>query len=123
MDTTTRASFTIRRYVFRAGAQNARLHETAALTPQEACALATIAAKHEGYEVLSATYIRPPANAVFDKWSWDIELEVRPAYGWNDRVPGCDSCLNQGSFGPSHYPSPRCQSGKYPHCTCGACFD
>jgi hypothetical protein len=25
-------------------------------------------------------------------------------------------------FAPSHKPSPRCESGKRPHCTCDACF-
>ena len=25
-------------------------------------------------------------------------------------------------FAPPHKASPRCQSGKYPHCTCDTCF-
>jgi hypothetical protein len=25
-------------------------------------------------------------------------------------------------FAPRHKASPRCQSGKYPHCTCDTCF-
>ena len=25
-------------------------------------------------------------------------------------------------FAPSHKPSPRCRSGKHPHCTCDTCF-
>jgi hypothetical protein len=37
---------------------------------------------------------------------------------------GCITCaeLAAGSFGPSHDPSPRCESGKRPHCTCDICF-
>jgi hypothetical protein len=37
---------------------------------------------------------------------------------------GCPTCaeLARGSFGPSHEPSPRCESGKRPHCTCDICF-
>lgn len=37
---------------------------------------------------------------------------------------GCATCaeLARGSFGPSHDPSPRCESGKRPHCTCDICF-
>jgi hypothetical protein len=37
---------------------------------------------------------------------------------------GCPTCaeLAGGSFGPYHDPSPRCESGKRPHCTCDICF-
>jgi hypothetical protein len=37
---------------------------------------------------------------------------------------GCATCaeLARGSFGPSHDPSPRCERGKRPHCTCDICF-
>jgi hypothetical protein len=37
---------------------------------------------------------------------------------------GCPTCaeLARGSFGPFHDPSPRCESGKRPHCTCDICF-
>jgi len=37
---------------------------------------------------------------------------------------GCATCaeLARGSFGPRHDPSPRCESGKRPHCTCDICF-
>ena len=37
---------------------------------------------------------------------------------------GCATCaeLAQGSLGPPHDPSPRCESGKRPHCTCDICF-
>lgn len=36
----------------------------------------------------------------------------------------CRTCaeLAQGGFGPSHDASPRCESGKRPHCTCDICF-
>lgn len=37
---------------------------------------------------------------------------------------GCETCaeLARGSFGPYHDASPRCESGKRPHCTCDICF-
>lgn len=39
---------------------------------------------------------------------------------------GCATCANNqergSSFFPPHQPSPRCQSGGRPHCTCDACF-
>lgn len=45
--------------------------------------------------------------------------------------PKCPQCaeaisaLEAGQpwpHGPRHKPSPRCQSGKHPHCTCDTCF-
>jgi len=43
---------------------------------------------------------------------------------WIVMEEGCPTCaeLARGSFGPSHDPSPRCESGKRPHCTCDVCF-
>jgi hypothetical protein len=40
-----------------------------------------------------------------------------------DRVdcPGC-AAIERGEMGPRHQPSPRCESGKHPHCTCDTCF-
>jgi hypothetical protein len=38
-------------------------------------------------------------------------------------VEGCPMCEQIGTgFGPSHDASPRCESGKRPHCTCSTCF-
>jgi len=37
-------------------------------------------------------------------------------------VVGCKGCESYGEYGPSHWASPRCQSGGRPHCTCDACF-
>jgi hypothetical protein len=34
----------------------------------------------------------------------------------------CPSCDRDGQQGPSHDPSPHCESGKHPHCTCDTCF-
>jgi hypothetical protein len=40
--------------------------------------------------------------------------------------PACTFCDTEkaagNSFFPSHYPSSRCQSGSYNHCTCDTCF-
>lgn len=38
------------------------------------------------------------------------------------RVEGCPSCAADGTEGPSHDASERCESGKYPHCSCDLCF-
>lgn len=40
-------------------------------------------------------------------------------------VEGCEMCAlikATPGFGPRHDPSPRCESGKHPHCTCDTCF-
>lgn len=40
-------------------------------------------------------------------------------YGWT----WCEKCGRwMARGGPDHDPSPRCQSGKRPHCTCDTCF-
>ena len=37
-------------------------------------------------------------------------------YRATDRMPA------DVQAGPSHYVSPGCRSGRYPHCTCDTCF-
>jgi hypothetical protein len=34
----------------------------------------------------------------------------------------CPSCDRDRAEGPSHDPSPHCESGSHPHCTCDTCF-
>lgn len=34
----------------------------------------------------------------------------------------CERVKANGGFGPSHDASPKCESGKRPHCTCSICF-
>ena len=35
----------------------------------------------------------------------------------------CDTCKDPAQkHGPSHFPSPNCESGKRPHCSCDTCF-
>lgn len=42
--------------------------------------------------------------------------------------PSCTGCREfydhptVNPFAPAHKPSPRCESGKHPHCTCDTCF-
>lgn len=46
--------------------------------------------------------------------------------------PACKGCAyiyrakdllpTEVAMGPSHYASPGCRSGRYPHCTCDSCF-
>lgn len=31
--------------------------------------------------------------------------------------------VRDSAFAPHHVPSPYCQSGRRPHCTCGSCWD
>ena len=40
------------------------------------------------------------------------------------RDPGCAICagLAPGALAPPHDASPRCESGKHPHCSCDICF-
>jgi hypothetical protein len=42
-----------------------------------------------------------------------------------DEIANCKYCQEikaSGGFGPSHFASPNCQSGRRPHCTCDLCF-
>jgi len=52
--------------------------------------------------------------------------ELRPDFrDATFRVVECPTCVEikaSGGFGPRHDASPRCESGKYPHCTCDTCF-
>lgn len=41
------------------------------------------------------------------------------------RVPGCPTCdtdPENKKMMPPHDASERCESGKYPHCSCDTCF-
>lgn len=38
-----------------------------------------------------------------------------------DRVQ-CLTCVTAGPMTPPHTPSPWCESGKHPHCTCSFCY-
>lgn len=50
-----------------------------------------------------------------------VVMKVTPAYR-DGEVPGCPTCALPEQLKPNHYPSPYCQSGKRPHCSCGDCF-
>lgn len=62
------------------------------------------------------------ANPETFEWRDVPQAEVKRR--WIVMDEGCPTCaeLAAGSFGPSHDPSPRCESGKRPHCTCDVCF-
>lgn len=56
---------------------------------------------------------------------WDKEHGLRPVEIRRSEMPAgeCRYCdENRGGFHPPHDPSPRCDSGKRPHCTCDTCF-
>lgn len=36
--------------------------------------------------------------------------------------PDCAVCADAGPMTPDHDPSPHCQSGSRPHCTCDTCY-
>lgn len=39
------------------------------------------------------------------------------------QVADCGTCQRNSIFGGhGHYASPRCRSGRHPHCTCDTCF-
>jgi hypothetical protein len=37
-------------------------------------------------------------------------------------MPLKEGVLMASIYMPAHKPSPRCESGKHPHCTCDICF-
>ena len=42
-----------------------------------------------------------------------------------DEIANCEYCKElaaKGGWGPSHFASPNCQSGRRNHCTCDTCF-
>lgn len=42
-----------------------------------------------------------------------------------EEIANCEYCKKiaaEGGFGPSHFASPNCQSGRRPHCSCDLCF-
>lgn len=39
-----------------------------------------------------------------------------------DRITDCITCMVADSMTPMHDPSPSCQSGSRPHCTCDTCY-
>lgn len=54
----------------------------------------------------------------------DNDVTIAIDYGGNLIYRSdCEACVAAREFGgPSHYASPRCRSGKRPHCTCDTCF-
>lgn len=61
-----------------------------------------------------------------DEWLALSADERRVANGYMAPVGECGYCdrarANNDSAMPSHTASPRCQSNKYPHCTCDTCY-
>ena len=63
-----------------------------------------------------------------------IEEYIRELENKGMLDPNCRTCQNvfypairngmqyTDIFAPRHKASPRCRSGKYPHCTCDTCF-
>lgn len=53
----------------------------------------------------------------------EVFEEAKQKFGNNRAHPDCDYCLQVSVFGgPGHETSPRCRSGRSPHCTCDTCF-
>lgn len=61
---------------------------------------------------------------IADAKSKEIRVDVLTQFGKpNPKYPHCKQCLYGSVFGgPSHEASPRCKSGRHPHCTCDTCF-
>ncbi len=61
-----------------------------------------------------------------------IEERIKRLEQLEEINPYCKTCKkifypeyekgNFTVFAPRHKPSPRCRSGKHPHCTCDTCF-
>jgi hypothetical protein len=54
-----------------------------------------------------------------------IELLRLQIKARKDEMAACEYCKKiaaSGGFGPSHFASPNCQSGRRNHCTCSTCF-
>jgi hypothetical protein len=60
-----------------------------------------------------------------------IDTRIRHLVGIGALEPGCPGCessfeaVKAGKdlpFMPHHKPSSRCESGRYPHCSCDTCF-
>jgi hypothetical protein len=61
-----------------------------------------------------------------------IEARIKYLETLGELDPNCKMCVaifypamrkgNFSPFAPRHKASPRCQSGKYAHCTCDICF-
>lgn len=60
------------------------------------------------------------------------EEYIKHLEGIGEIDPNCKTCQSvfypayragiTSIFAPRHRPSPRCKSGKQPHCTCDTCF-
>lgn len=87
-----------------------------------------------GIEIAIVTDDKPPAShyvrlsaigsAALRDYLFTAIRSQQPARRKIVTEEGCMTCaeIARGSFGPSHDPSPRCESGKRPHCTCDICF-
>jgi len=67
-------------------------------------------------EVLEAPPFRPSPGQLELLDPREIKLPKPPA--------DCPSCIRNREYGmgPSHWASPRCESGGYNHCSCDVCF-
>ena len=53
------------------------------------------------------------------------EIKAAAAKARQDEIANCKYCQeikDSGGFGPSHFASPNCRSGRRNHCTCSTCF-
>ena len=54
-----------------------------------------------------------------------IELLRLQAKARQEEIANCKYCQEikaSGGFGPPHFASPNCQSGRRNHCSCDTCF-
>lgn len=77
----------------------------------------TIATQHlRRMQLAFAAFAAPMGKAV----AAQIEREQR--WQRRDRITDCITCMVADSMTPMHDPSPSCQSGSRPHCTCDTCY-
>jgi hypothetical protein len=67
---------------------------------------------------------KPIPQGKYEITSQQLKTLVERGLGRRRRLPPgeCPSCDRDGKVGPSHDPSPYCESGSRPHCTCDLCF-
>ena len=53
---------------------------------------------------------------------WEAEGRLDRSCAFCQREWYASPKMPEDVFAPGHKPSPRCESGKHPHCTCDTCF-
>lgn len=99
---------------------NAEVAERLALRRMKSAILSAIRASRRVELAMAALVAQSVAIAVDAGTARAIERE-RSAAADAGRVQ-CLTCVTAGPMTPPHTPSPWCESGAHPHCTCSYCY-